>query len=209
MTRLCGSTSRSTTCRCAARMMRGGVSDANGYLSNGVNVMTAHDNREEVGLRRFRHHPDPAIDYCVEVEEIESILFDIEKGILPLSEFDGLTDRVCFALQFQVGGDQNAVGARRLLLGYADRLKALVAATKPPTSDTLASGRRSTRYEQSSLTFPPVSERERVFEETLRRIATSFPFQSISEREWRISVVQLARDALDHAAALPDGRGGR
>lgn len=41
--------------------------------------MSAGHTEGELG--RFRHHPDPVIDFEIEVEEIESILIDCEYGL--------------------------------------------------------------------------------------------------------------------------------
>jgi hypothetical protein len=69
-------------------------------------------------LARFGHHPDPAIDFCVEVEELESIA---EKARLGLAGFGHEEDRAGFdarvekALDFRVGGDEQAVAAKGVL----------------------------------------------------------------------------------------------
>lgn len=71
-------------------------------------------------LGQFGHHPNPAIDFCVEVEELQGITFNIGIG------FDQLTrqviNRFCDALDFRVGGDEHAVNAKRLLWECADKL---------------------------------------------------------------------------------------
>jgi hypothetical protein len=76
-------------------------------------------------LARFGHHPDPAIDFCVEVESLESIVTDKELGLranelLPLVRFDQ-------AMEFQVGGDASAMKAKFVLRSLEVRLKALAA----------------------------------------------------------------------------------
>lgn len=73
----------------------------------------------DVKLGRFGHHPDPAIDFCVEVETLQGELFDracgLAEGRLTYKEM-----RVRFdaALSFIVGGDLNAIAAK-------DELRAL------------------------------------------------------------------------------------
>ncbi|ANK73767.1 hypothetical protein FA04_14740 [Ensifer adhaerens] len=67
-------------------------------------------------LGRFGHHPDPAIDFCVEVETIEgehlNIKIGFENGTPTLDEIRKRVDR---AMSFRVGGDLNAIEAKRLL----------------------------------------------------------------------------------------------
>lgn len=63
-------------------------------------------------LGRFGHHPDPAVDFCVEVDEIEGLVYDARHG---LTEYKPVEDRVFKAMRFCVGGDQNAVTAKERL----------------------------------------------------------------------------------------------
>lgn len=74
-------------------------------------------------LGRFGHHPDPAIDFCVEVEEIQSIHTNQRMG-LGGPGFDGLgyeddfstvDKRIERAMIFRVGGDEGAVAAKQIL----------------------------------------------------------------------------------------------
>jgi hypothetical protein len=77
-------------------------------------------------LGRFGHHPDPAIDYCVEVEELEGMMFNRRVG------FDAepsLDERVGKALGFSVAGDQNAIGARQTLKEIDAELRQIVGAS--------------------------------------------------------------------------------
>lgn len=73
-------------------------------------------------LGRFGHHPDPAIDFCVEVEELEAIT---ESARLGLSGFGHEQDRTSLngrierAMEFRVGGDANAVAAKGALRALA------------------------------------------------------------------------------------------
>ena len=62
-------------------------------------------------IGRFGHHPDPAIDFCVEVEEIEAIWTDrCNKFANP--DDAALDARVGRALSFRVGGDLHAINAK-------------------------------------------------------------------------------------------------
>jgi hypothetical protein len=65
-------------------------------------------------LARFEHHPDPAIDFCIEVEEIQAIAHDRSIGFANPDD-SKLADRIFRAMQFNVGGDEGAVSAKRLL----------------------------------------------------------------------------------------------
>jgi len=73
---------------------------------------------ESERLGRFGHHPDPAIDFCVEVECIEGEHFNIKIGFMEETPtLNELRKRVDRAMGFRVGGDLNAVEAKRLLRG--------------------------------------------------------------------------------------------
>lgn len=63
-------------------------------------------------LGRFGHHPDPAIDFCVEVETIEGELADQRAGLAPTMN---VAERIARALEFRVGGDPRAVMAKNAL----------------------------------------------------------------------------------------------
>lgn len=66
----------------------------------------------EEKLGRFGHHPDPAIDYCVEVEELEGMMFNRRVGFDLEPTLDRRVER---AMQFQVGGDIHAMAAKQFL----------------------------------------------------------------------------------------------
>lgn len=70
---------------------------------------------EKIG--RFGHHPDPAVDFCCEVDAIEGHIADIRAGLVSK---DGLRERLMRASDFNVGGDVNACMAK-------DTLRALIA----------------------------------------------------------------------------------
>jgi hypothetical protein len=60
---------------------------------------------------RYDHHPDPAIAFCIEVDEIEALHYDVRNKIAPekMSERDR---RILRAMSFRVGGDAHAVAAK-------------------------------------------------------------------------------------------------
>lgn len=65
-------------------------------------------------LGRFGHHPDPATDYEIEVQALESIISDKAIG---LRVYDPMPEkRLRRALDFRVGGVPTSVSARALLL---------------------------------------------------------------------------------------------
>jgi hypothetical protein len=66
-------------------------------------------------LAQFGHHPDPAIDFTVEVESLQSIMTDRALGLRPEWTEIRLRERVGRALQFRVGGDEAAVQAKAQL----------------------------------------------------------------------------------------------
>ena len=63
-------------------------------------------------LGRFNHHPEPAIDFCIEVEEIEAMAINRRIGFDPEPTLDKRIER---ALGFRVGGDPIAVRAKQTL----------------------------------------------------------------------------------------------
>lgn len=60
-------------------------------------------------LARFGHHPDPAVDFCVEVEAIAGLRADFKAGFETL---DLVRKRVAEAMQFRVGGNPIAIRAK-------------------------------------------------------------------------------------------------
>lgn len=79
-------------------------------------------------LGRFNHHPDPAIDFEVEVEELHSILFDMQHNLSPCEEPD-FRRRVREAMHFRVGGIPSCIEAKHLLrqIERGDEMKPFVA----------------------------------------------------------------------------------
>lgn len=65
-------------------------------------------------LGRFGHHPDPAIDFCVEVEALEGMAIDARCGC-GLADVSEVALRIAAAMTFRVGGDECAVRAKALL----------------------------------------------------------------------------------------------
>ena len=90
-------------------------------------------------LGRFNHHPDPAIDFCEEVESLESIVENERLGLSGYGHEEdriGLNDRIERALDFRVGGNENAIVAkaalRRLATGRGFTLRAEAAYAGQP-----------------------------------------------------------------------------
>jgi hypothetical protein len=71
-------------------------------------------------LARFGHHPDPADDYCVEVECLLGMECNRQVGFDPEPD---LERRVTRALDFKAGGSPYALVAREQLLLLAERLE--------------------------------------------------------------------------------------
>lgn len=74
---------------------------------------------------RFGHHPDPAIDFCIEVECIEGEAYNERVGF-PV-EGRPLGDRIFYAMSFRVGGDLGAISAK-------GRLREIEAARSRPST---------------------------------------------------------------------------
>lgn len=99
-------------------------------------------------LALFNHHPDPAIDFCIEVESLQAIAADrriTRRNPSFRNPEDGsLEKRVLRAMSFRVGGDVQAVAAKselraleaEVLAGrsIAD-VKAKVAGREPSSPD--------------------------------------------------------------------------
>lgn len=80
-------------------------------------------------LGRFGHHPDPADDFCVEVDIIEGLLADVRAG---LAERTDVLARVDRALAFRVGGRPDAIAAKANLRRIEDELRAVPEGTWRP-----------------------------------------------------------------------------
>lgn len=81
---------------------------------------------------RFGHHPDPATDFCVEVEAIEGYHYDAQRGLSKPGEPPRQIDpafrvRVNAAMDFVVGGDPVAVRAKAILRQIYKEVEAVFA----------------------------------------------------------------------------------
>jgi hypothetical protein len=66
-------------------------------------------------LGRFGHHPNPAIDFCVEAEILEAVVFGIGFDFLEPDTVGGVKDRLTKALEFRVGSGLRATATTDLL----------------------------------------------------------------------------------------------
>lgn len=85
-------------------------------------------------LGRFGHHPDPAIDFEVEVETLQGQLYDATHGVTSPDEIPAIRERIDNAMGFRVGGDLGAISAKTMLRGLAANLPALTSARRPDMS---------------------------------------------------------------------------
>lgn len=67
---------------------------------------------DDGSLGRFGHHPNPAIDFCVEVECLEGMAYNRKVGFDPELSLD---ERARRAMTFRVGGDVGAINAKAKL----------------------------------------------------------------------------------------------
>lgn len=70
--------------------------------------MTNHE------LGRFGHHPDPAVDFEVEVQDLEAEVYNYRAGFQPLRR-EQIEHRIDRALDFRVGGVETCVTAKAAL----------------------------------------------------------------------------------------------
>lgn len=89
------------------------------------------------GLGRFSHHPDPAIDFEIEVECLQSRLFNAKGGFSkPGTKPETIAEvftGIQRAMDFRVGGDPGAVNAKRILRDL--EREAVPVATTPTALD--------------------------------------------------------------------------
>lgn len=71
-------------------------------------------------LGRFGHHPDPAIDYAIEVDVIEGLVEDCKAG---LEKREAVEERIARAMQFRVGGTVLGISAKQALRDAEAKLK--------------------------------------------------------------------------------------
>lgn len=62
-----------------------------------------------MSVGRFGHHPDPAIDFCVEVDHLTALHFD---ACNEMADWEVTKERIAFAMEFNVGGDLHAIQAK-------------------------------------------------------------------------------------------------
>lgn len=77
-------------------------------------------------MSRFGHHPEPAMDFAIEVDAIEGMMADYKAG---LEKRGALEDRILKAMQFRVGGTVMAVAAKQALRDVETKLKGSLATT--------------------------------------------------------------------------------
>jgi hypothetical protein len=103
-------------------------------------------NERAVALGRFDHHPDPAIDFCIEVEEIQSIIENARLGLSGMGHEEDradLNNRIERALDFRVGGDEQAVNAKAVLRRVAAERGFVVDGVQSYAGQPLARGERA------------------------------------------------------------------
>jgi hypothetical protein len=70
-------------------------------------------------LGRFGLHPDPAIDFCTEVDALEGVFYDVEHSVFSEEDLPYRMEEMEFrlnrAIEFNVGGDKNSVRAKEKL----------------------------------------------------------------------------------------------
>jgi hypothetical protein len=85
-------------------------------------VSPTQSTTEKLGM--FGHHPDPAIDFEVEVQAIEGMAAEARAGMEPPFASAGqVRERLAKAMSFRVGGDQGAVAAKALLRKIDDEFR--------------------------------------------------------------------------------------
>lgn len=98
---------------------------------------------EPVKTSRFGHHPEPAIDFCIEVEALEGHLFDAKHGIgkpghEPRKVDDDFRRRVSNAMDFIVGGDQIAIAAKATLRALSAQVQEVAEEVKEAATEVIS-----------------------------------------------------------------------
>lgn len=93
-------------------------------------------------LGRFNHHPDPAIDFEIEVQSLEARLFDAKGGISkpgtkPETVASVLND-IGRAMEFIVGGDPITVAAKATLREIEKDARAALSHTSGEVTEAMA-----------------------------------------------------------------------
>jgi predicted pyridoxine 5'-phosphate oxidase superfamily flavin-nucleotide-binding protein len=61
---------------------------------------------------KYNHHPDPAIGFCIEIDEIKAMAYNRRIGLDPEPTLENRIER---AMGFRVGGDLNCIDAKATL----------------------------------------------------------------------------------------------
>jgi len=97
--------------------------------------LLSDEDAKAAGLGRFGHHPNPAIDFEVEVESLQSRLFDASHGIskpgYAVESIVAVLDDIQRAMSFRVGGDEGAVKAKQLLRQLENEALSALTAGEP------------------------------------------------------------------------------
>lgn len=77
-------------------------------------------------MDRFGHHPDPAVDFCIEVDEIEAEVKNHAIGFVNgTPSLEQIQTRIFKAMGFRVGGYEWSVRAKNRLREIEAALSAL------------------------------------------------------------------------------------
>ena len=87
---------------------RGASEIVRALVEKGVN----NGKRRTVELGRFGHHSDPAVDFGIEVADIEGLIEDHKVGLDPRKPIE---DRIFKAMQFEIGGAPGVVVVKEIL----------------------------------------------------------------------------------------------
>lgn len=97
--------------------------------------LLSDEDAKAAGLGRFGHHPNPAIDFEIEVESLQSRLFDAKHGIskpgTAVESIVAVLEDIQRAMSFRVGGDEGAVKAKQLLRQLENEALSALTAGKP------------------------------------------------------------------------------
>lgn len=78
--------------------------------------------KEHEGLGRFRHHPDPAIDFCSEVDFLEGRVRNVQCG---MDTKEDVAKEIFTAMKFRAGGDVRAIKAKDRLRDLESTLNSI------------------------------------------------------------------------------------
>lgn len=71
----------------------------------------------ELKLGRFGHHPDPADDFCIEVDRLEGVAAEVRAEMRPAHDVNEFLGRL---VTFEVGGDPRSVAAKKKVRQLVD-----------------------------------------------------------------------------------------